>query len=468
MGRGFAPALSGGFGPLFHWEGDMLKPRFLLIVFVSGLITAFSANAVLPFVIGGFVRQAILLTAEEATVGVIARGLQANSPFVRTTATLSRTRLAANIAANLRGSRWSGFLALMAAFAGLGWDYDDTIGLYTIQKQPIEGGYCPMAGIITSQSGCLSAAYPGKLPEGGGWTTQPVTIACSNWPDNSVCASGNVLKQIKYCLLGVVGPKNCYNNQAIPFNYYRDAENLKVPVPAAEINSKGLPAIASSPNTLGDMFAGANSDMLNKLLDGSTIPYNPTTPSPEMAQLKSDYRNGLLQSLDPNAPHYVTPELMKQIQDLVAAEDALNTDEGLVDSLNSQMKQPLTQAQYEESNLKTETAQAGSLEASLGAAFEPIAQLKQDNDFILDKMASPPEPPSGVGFFKWTLPTGSCSGFSVDMSVGNGKLHTSKMVNEFCPFYESVAHPLLFWFLNIATFLYLFWLWDRSVSDMAR
>ena len=440
----------------------MFKRRFLLIVFISGLITAFSANAVFPFVIGGFVRQAILLTAESAAVGVIARGLQANSPFVRTTATISRTRLATNIAANLRGSRWSGFAALMAAFAGLGWEYDEDIGLHTIIKT-LPSGYCPASPSVTSADACVSANFgqPPEYFEKGAWTA-PHEVECANMPN--ACNNGWIVKQIEYCISGI---QMCSSGYAI-FRFSGTGEDIKVPVPAADIDTKGLPQLAASPNTPGDMFAGANPDMLSKLLDGATIPYNPTNPTPEMAQLKSDYRNGLLQSLDPNAPHYVTPEQMKQIQDLVAAEDALNTDAGLVDSLNSQMKQPLTQAQYEESNLKTETAQAGSLEASLGAAFEPIAQLKQDNDFILDKMTSPPEPPSGVGFFKWTLPTGSCSGFAVDMSVGNGKLHTTKQVNEFCPFYESVAHPLLFWFLNIATFLYLFWLWDRSVSDMAR
>jgi len=37
---------------------------------------------------------------------------------------------------------------------------------------------------------------------------------------------------------------------------------------------------------------------------------------------------------------------------MVAAEDAANTDDGTIDELNEKMKQPITQAQYEESNKK--------------------------------------------------------------------------------------------------------------------
>lgn len=443
----------------------MFKSRFLLIVFFSGLFTALSAQAFLPVLVWAVARQAAVYTAESVAIGVIAKGFASNDPYVRTTATISRARLAQNMAASLRGPRWAGLAALMAAFAALGWDYDEDIGLHTVKSDWPQTSYCPSTNSLTSVDACVISSF-GKYSDQGGFT-EPKSVSCSNWIDNSACISNTPITVVYYCYYGVLA-NSCSNSVGTPIYFNQKNTVVRIPVPAAEIEAKGLPQLAASPNTLGDMFAGANPDMLNKLLDGATVPYNATNPTPEMAQLKADYRNGLLQSVDPNAPHYVTPEQMKQVQDLVAAENAANTDDGTVEALNEKMKQPITQVQYEESNLKTETAQAGSLEASLGAAFEPIAQLKQDNDFILDKMTSPPDPPSGVGFFKWTLPTGSCSGFAVDMSVGNGKLHTTKQVNEFCPFYESVAHPLLFWFLNIATFLYLFWLWDRSVSDMAR
>lgn len=451
----------------------MFKRRFLLIVFVSGLFTAISAQAVLPVLVWAVARQAAVYTAESVAIGVIAKGFAANDPYVRTTATISRTRLAQNMATSLRGPRWAGLAALLAAFAALGWDYDEDIGLYTEKTDWPKTGYCHGSGSSMSIDDCGESSFQknwgGCYVNGVFSYSRCMVLPSSTHYNVTSLGEGSTAASC----VGVSSPCRIYriDTSGIFGSYYYTNETTtktKLPVPASEIEAKGLPQLAASPNSLGDMFAGANPDMLNKLLDGATVPYNATNPTPEMAQLKSDYRNGLLQFLDPNAPHYVTLEQMKQIQDLVAAEDAANTDDATVEALNEKMKQPITQAQYEESNLKTETAQAGSLEASLGAAFEPIAQLKQDNDFILDKMTSPPEPPSGVGFFKWTLPTGSCSGFAVDLSVGNGKLHTTKQVNEFCPFYESVAHPLLFWFLNIATFLYLFWLWDRSVSDMAR
>jgi hypothetical protein len=239
-------------------------------------------------------------------------------------------------------------LALLAAVASYGWDYDDEVGFYTPVRKIPSGGVCITTAGVTSADACLAEGE--KRTGETGYQMADQEIDCSNITG----ACPNTVMQISWCSAPPSVSQFCegYITVAMYRHIKGPEEVYKQPVTERDINEKLLPAIVASPNTVGDMFAGATQQQLATMLDGATVPYSPTNPSPELEQLKSDYRNGLLQSVDPNAPHYVTPEQLKQIQDMVAAEDAANTDDGAVDALNEKMKQPITQAQYEESNKK--------------------------------------------------------------------------------------------------------------------
>ena len=324
-----------------------IRNFFLSAVFALAVLAASiqQSQAVLPVLVYAVARQAVFMTAESVAIGVIAKGFAANDPYVRTTATLPRSALARNIS-KLRGPRWAGVLALLATVAGLGWDYDEEVGLYTPVRSVPDDGVCETDPSQVGPNACLQkglrnnpeiqSVYPLYIQKTFvapfvyilEWCNRPVTLASSS------------------CNAGGAGYVARYKYTQLEEKIY------KQPVTEKDINEKLLPAIVASPNTMGDMFAGATQQQLDTLLDGAAIPYNPTNPSPEMAQLKADYRNGLLQAVDPNAAHYVTPELLKQIQDMVAAEDAAKTDDGTVKDLNEKIKQPITQAQYEESNKK--------------------------------------------------------------------------------------------------------------------
>lgn len=291
------------------------------------------SQAVLPVLVYAVARQAVVMTAESIAVGVIAKGLAANDPYVRTTATLPRSKFARGLL-QLRG-RWAGLGTLLAAVASLGWMYDEDVGFYIPNVAPYKG-HCNGNPAITDYDSCVKSNFGALL----WYQVSPVH------PD------GYGGQYVWLCTGGVASNGSCNGGMGSLFVVTGPAETVKVPVTESQIEQQALPLIAASPNTLGDMLAGLSQPQLGQLFDGATIPYNPTNPTPEMAQLKSDFRNGLLQTVDPNAEHYVTPELLRQIQDLVAAEDAAKTDDGQVAALNEQMKQPITQAQFEESNKK--------------------------------------------------------------------------------------------------------------------
>lgn len=160
-------------------------------------------------------------------------------------------------------------------------------------------------------------------------------------------------------------------------------------------------------------------------MDGAEIPaYNPTNPTPELAQLKDWYRQGLLQTTNPDAPYYVTPEQLAEIKKAVDAEDAANTDDGVVDALNEKLKQPITQAQFEESNKKFSDA-VDSVTNSVGSEndFSDIDEhFNKLDDFITDIPNSELPAAASVNFPKYS----SCR----QLHLTDGKGHELTFPNE--------------------------------------
>jgi hypothetical protein len=444
----------------------MFKRSFFVVLFLSALLSASVAYAFAPALIW-IGRTLATVAVESIVVEGVTRGFAANDPYVKNRVSVPSK----NIPAAFRKTKgWlNPYWAAFAIAAGLIFDEQEgfkiknntasqavmypgesvavpgpaTAGYYFSRHTPAVADYTK---VVSTSMGIDGGAGWKAFPPYGDSTAQQLRFS-------AVLADSRGVTMV-YTSFGFLSDQNL-----VPASGYK-------PISDPAVAAMALAYLASD-NRPADAFMDVAGNPIPELLENAVLEPVPNVDTDTLTDL-ADYRAGVLQTTDPNAEHYVTPERYEELKKLAAQQDYAQTPEGELDALNEKMKQPITQSQYEESNLKTETANATSLATSLSNISAPLDQLKLDNDFVLDKITTPSEPPSGVGFFKWTLPTGSCSGFSVDMSVGNGKLHTTKMVNEFCPFYETVAHPLLFWFLNIATFLYLFWLWDRSVSDMAR
>lgn len=405
--------------------------------FVLSAVIAFSviaasiqpARAVLPVWVGAIAYDTLVATASSVSIGVLARGFAANDPYVKTVATIPRATLASNMSRYLRGPRWAGLAALLAAFAALGWDYDEDIGLYTVQTDWPKSGFCHSFGSMISLDACGELSFQknwGGCYVNGVFSYSRCMVAPSSTHFN-VTSLGEGLTAGS--CVGVSSPCRVYriDTSGVFGSYYYTNEsttNTKLPVPASEIEAKGLPQLAASPNSLGYMFAGANPEMINKLLDGATIPYEATKPSPQLAELMSQYREGLLQSSDPNKPYYVDPDMMAKIQALVAKEDALNTDDGKLDALNKSIEQPITQAQYEASNQKYADA-VNSVTDSVSSKndFSDIDDhFKKLDDFVTDIPNTSLPSAASVTFPQYS----SCR----QLSLTDGKGHELVFPNE--------------------------------------
>lgn len=355
---------------------------FVLSAVIAFLVIAASiqpARAVLPVWVGAIAYDTLVATASSVSIGVLARGFAANDPYVKTVATIPRATLASNMSRYLKGPRWLGLAALAALIM---YPYDEDIGFYEEKTDWPQTGYCQAYGD-------MSLVECGKVTYKANWACMEYH-GCVIDPVSEYEVESLGVRYLPNQCVGVSAPCHAYaiRNSGIFGSYFYthdESKAQKIPLSEQQYNS-ALDRIAASPKPLGELFAGADPVMLNKLLDGATIPYEATKPTPQLSELMNQYRQGLLQSSDPNKPYYVDPDLMAKIQALVAKEDALNTDDGKLDALNKSIEQPITQAQYEASNQKYADA-VNSVTDSVSSKndFSDIDDhFKKLDDFVTD------------------------------------------------------------------------------------
>lgn len=129
-----------------------------------------------------------------------------------------------------------------------------------------------------------------------------------------------------------------------------------------------------------------------------TVPYIPGVSEADQEALDLYYK-GLLQSTNPNAPYYVTPERYQQIKDLATKLEQGLTPEGQTDAMNDQLKKPLTQAELEETLKKRDAEQKKEAEEIAGIDKKPItdaykdSKLKEEYDKLKERVTDPSKMP---------------------------------------------------------------------------
>ncbi len=129
-----------------------------------------------------------------------------------------------------------------------------------------------------------------------------------------------------------------------------------------------------------------------------TIPYIPGVSEADQQALDLYYR-GLLQSTNPNAPNYVTPERYQQIADLANKLQQGQTPQGQTDQKNDQLKKPLTQAELEETLKKRDAEQKKEADDISKTDTKPVtdaykdSKLKDEYDKLKERVSDPTKMP---------------------------------------------------------------------------
>jgi hypothetical protein len=325
---------------------------------VSLLFVSSTAYAIAPAIIW-IGRTMATMTLENIAVEGVTRGFAANDPYVKNRVTIPSK----NIPAAFRKTKgWlNPYWAAFALAAGL--MYDDSNGFQQL---------VPTSQHVYRVPNCPKA-FVGSIPKQQllcGWTGQPAGTVVNSF----TIFEGDLSSGVVNCPFYQYGTLPCYSGIPVKFSVtyssprdgtpssetwttYVDRTRVPIdmgknqkPISDAAVATMAMAYLASD-NRPDAAFMNTAGDPIPELMENAVIEPVPNVDANTLADLAA-YRAGQLQTTDPLADHYVTPERLEEIKKLAAQQDAANTPEGELDALNEKMKQPITQAQYEETNKK--------------------------------------------------------------------------------------------------------------------
>lgn len=456
--------------------------RPVIILFSALLI--FSAG-VSAFSMAGIIKQAEVIkvnavtaaTNTAITVSTTVRGFAANDPYqiksldVPKATYMTRFKAGMGETGGLKGllKRNAWYAAWAASIAAAGWAIDELTDQVT-SKEKIYSGTC-------------------KSPSGNfGTRTYNDCIALALTSNFSVFISATLVSGPSSLTIGqlsvydLVGcrpsnPNDCSRNppRRMEFTPTSYTEGVTIPISDDSIYDSLITEMLIDPQKAAQAFMVPDAwpyPYPQVLPD--TVPYIPGVTQSDQ-ELLDLYAQGLLQSTNPNAAHYVTPEKLAEIAALAGQLQAGVTPEALVDEANQAAQSPVTQAQLEELMKKQEAAEAKADAAAVAQAAAALAPATtalddlQDEKTELEGMitdAPTAQPPSSIpDIFDWTLPTGNCQPYPFTFTIQAGSAQADDD-GAFCRTYNEVAHPLIFWFLNMLTAVYIFGIWSRTMTSV--
>lgn len=456
----------------------------LYILFLASFIT-FSASALQ---IGDFFQNAEVIkanavaSANESIIKVqtTIKGYQANSPYSIKTVPVPKTSFMSHIKANLKSlpKRNVWYAGWFATVGAAGWAIDELHNQMTTSppNQSKERVYCFKAKTASEYTCSFDPAVAGL----GKCQVSSVNYTCGDVTDvfsnSSPAYSFTVRINTNSGNLGfIVNPTTCSSNLSPDI---LSACNGNIPSVAVTDDALYQSLISEM---LKDPKAAAQAFMVP---DAWPYPYPHIFPDPVKyvpgvsetdEALLDALIKGQLQTTNPGAANYVTPEKLQQLQTLLSQLQQGITPEGQAGAANDRLKDPITQAQLEETLKKEKEAEAKadqeaatSAQAALAPAEATLDKLNEEKqwfeDAIKDSVNQAP-PSQGISLPKWTWPVGSCKPFPITFSISN----LSAKANDggaFCDNYNNTYHPLIYWFLYMLLALYLFVLWNRTMVQV--
>ncbi len=447
--------------------------RPFIIVFTA--LLTFSAG-VSAFSMASVIKQAEIIkvnavtaaTNTAITVSTTIRGFAANDPYQIKTVDVPKTRFMTHVKGNMgslvKKNLWyAGWFATMAA---AGWAIDELTNQVTQTTFKLYGrcSYYSSSATGVDLDGCIARIL------GTGQTFKSKTLISG--PEPLVLTQTTTYK-IFGC--SVTTPSSCYEMGNISFTPQTSSPPQVVSVPEQSLYDSLISYMLQDPVKAADAFMVPDPwPYPYPEIFPDTVPYIPGVTQSDQ-ELLDLYAQGLLQSTNPNAAHYVSPQKLSEIAALAGQLQQGLSPEAAVDAANQAAQAPVTQAQLEEMLKKQEAAAAKADAAAVTQAATALAPAATALDKLNDEKADlegmitdapTAQPPSTMpNIFKWTLPTGNCQPYPFRFTIQAGSAQADDN-GAFCQTYNEVAHPLIFWFLNMLTAIYIFSIWSRTMTSV--
>lgn len=436
----------------------------------SGGVAAFSMSSVIKQAEIIKVNAVTAATNTAITVSTTIRGFTANDPYQIKTVDVPKTKFMTHVKGNMgslvkKNAWYAGWLATMVA---AGWAIDELTGQVTKPVSTFRGNCVDTDSYITIN------------------TQNTLLVDCAS----SIAAA--LASDSRTSINGYKFSKFTKNPTDVDLFFVDKWGTTPHPRLGSLKNYQVVP-LASEPISDDQLYDSLITTMLQdpvKAADAFMVPDTWPYPYPEIfpdtvpyipgvtqsdQELLDLYAQGLLQSTNPNAAHYVSPQKLSEIAALAGQLQQGLSPEAAVDAANQAAQAPVTQAQLEEMLKKQEAAAAKADAAAVTQAAAALAPATtalddlQDEKTELEGMitdAPTAQPPSTMpNIFKWTLPTGNCQPYPFRFTIQAGSAQADDN-GAFCQTYNEVAHPLIFWFLNMLTAIYIFSIWSRTMTSV--
>ncbi|MGN4960521.1 hypothetical protein [Aeromonas veronii] len=439
------------------------------IVLLAAVVT-FSASALQ---IGDFFQNAEVIKANSVKivneslikVNTTIKGYAANAPYAIKHVDVPKASFMSHVKTNMNGlvkkNAW--YAAWFAGMAATGWAIDELTGQVS-QKQTLPLGRCNFlpTGAQLFASGtsaqCVSAIKTNALQYGFIFTVNSPVLSSDKKQFNYTCNNNGSF--FGNCGYFVFLNQNIEEVTPVPDTALYDslaAEMMKDPVAAAQ----AFMVPDAWPYPYPHIFP-------------DPVKYIPGVSEADEALLDALIK-GQLQTTNPNAANYVTPEKLQQLQQLLSQLQQGITPEGGVGSANDKLKDPLTQAQLEETMKKEKEAEAKADQEAATKAQEALKpadgaldKLSEEKTWLEEQIkdaANQAPPTSSPIFPQWVWPVGNCKPFPFTFTI-SGLTAKANDYGLFCQNYNETYHPLIYWFLYMLFGLYLFVLWNKTMVQV--
>lgn len=447
------------------------------IVLLAAVVT-FSASALQ---IGNFFQNAEVIKANSVKivndslikVNTTIKGYAANAPYAIKTVDVPKATFMSHVKSNMSGlvkkNAW--YAAWFATMAAAGWAIDELTGQVT-QTVFTRKGTChknyQMAYTYASNvtiDDCLLAILASENDgQPGRFTPFDMTTPVFYPATNKVVAT------VKF------RDKWTGDFQGFPYLVsVKSSSSTSEPVKDDALYDSLAAEMLKDPKAAAQAFM---------VPDAWPYPYPHIFPDPVKyipgvseadEQLLDALIKGQLQTTNPNAANYVTPEKLQQLQQMLSQLQQGITPEGEVGTLNDKLKEPITQAQLEETLKKEKEAEAKADQEAATKAQEALKpaegaldKLSEEKTWLEEqiKEAANQAPPTSSPILpQWVWPVGNCKPFPFTFTI-SGLTAKANDYGLFCQNYNETYHPLIYWFLYMLFGLYLFVLWNKTMVQV--
>lgn len=459
-------AFTGPIAWAIFFGNHTMKNPLLSFALAAAIFAISSGNVANAFQIGDFYQNAEVIKANSVKivndslikVSTTIKGYAANAPYAIKTVDVPKPSFMSHVKNNMKGlvkkNAW--YAAWFATMAAAGWAIDELTGqVVSKPKDYVVGSFFYLGDY--GRYNYFAAATP--------------VLSCKAYfAGNSVYKFDSIKITSEfggYCVASSIANPNDKTD------YIRFYKTSCSSFPQSQVNSCTSSDVPYEPVADAVLYDSLASQMMQDPVaaaqafmvpDAWPYPYPHIFPDPVKyipgvseadEALLDALIKGQLQTTNPNAANYVTPEKLQQLQTMLSQLQQGLTPEGQVGAANDKLKDALTQAQLEETIKKEKEAEEKAVKDALGEKpsfdklTEPLDKFVENvNKTPQDEINPLPQNTFGIA--------GSGTCYKIEKPISIMGVTVNMSTRSFCDaYYYPYFLPILTWFFYIATGLYI-------------